>query len=445
MRGVQNQNLPLSTLFIYSRYEEEGLDIEPDVNVDTATLGKTKTSGKDGPTVDASKIDSVIVAPIKRRMFFLVVHDVIPEESSTILKITQDSTVNDVIAQALSRANKSNEKVNDYVLLEEVNKGWKKAGDRNSVTQRILEPNERPLEAQNNWKGEGKLILKKLEDDPSTRAWMTTIRSASANKERSESAENRIINDWQDKRDDEEIFLVCIYNVSKDQPYTILKASIPSTALDIISQALHKAHRNEDPKLFVLIEEIESFIDCSQNESRSKNNFTYRRVVADLENIYDVQTRWKYKGKFELKYRSELTTNDNTVVNSNHYDGKHHHFASARYSIQSTRGSLKKLSRIHRTNSKRLVSKENESATSGSANGSGNNSLVSSTQNPKASSFQNAEKPIISNLINEINRQVHSDGELSSDWDEKSTDTNNSSSLNRLKKLSIRRLKAWKT
>lgn len=37
--------------------------------------------------------------PVKRRMFFLVVYGVVPDAPSTILKITQESTTRDVIAQ----------------------------------------------------------------------------------------------------------------------------------------------------------------------------------------------------------------------------------------------------------------------------------------------------------------------------------------------------------
>ena len=35
---------------------------------------------------------------------------------------------------------------------------------------------------------------------------------------------------------DEHMFLVCVYNVSPDQPYTIFKAPTTSTAQDIITQ-----------------------------------------------------------------------------------------------------------------------------------------------------------------------------------------------------------------
>ncbi|OTF69369.1 Phosphoinositide phospholipase C-like protein [Euroglyphus maynei] len=432
LRSVLNQNLPLhlSTLFIYSSYEEEGLDIHSDTSTDQLQLPRdNKLSRIDLNKLDSTKIEPISTSSVKRRMFFLVVHGVIPEESSTILKITQDSTVNDVIAQALYKANKPNESVNDYVLLEEVDKGWEKTrpGDRSALTQRILDPNERPLEAQNNWKGDGKFILKRLADDPSTRAWMTTIRSASAHKENSHSSEKEISGEWEDKkRDENETFLVCIYNVSKDQPYTILKSLVTSTAQDIITQALHKAHRSEDPKKFVLVEEIENFIDTQPpNETKSnKNCVSYRRVLKNDENIYNVQTQWKNKGKFELKYHSDITANDNTVMKLSSLQ------QSTRYSIQmNTRDSLRKLSRMHRTYSKHFYRKESD------------DSLQRSTNQQERSMVIN---PNIVAMNDQQSRQVHSDGELSSLKDERTeNDTNetNLSSFSRLKRLSMKRLK----
>ena len=59
-------------------------------------------------------------------MFFLVVHGVMSDEPNTILKITQDSTAQDVIGWALAKANKTHESVTDYVLIEEVQRGWHK-------------------------------------------------------------------------------------------------------------------------------------------------------------------------------------------------------------------------------------------------------------------------------------------------------------------------------
>ncbi|KAG1656945.1 hypothetical protein GQR58_023687 [Nymphon striatum] len=79
---------------------------------------------------------------------------------------------------ALSKGHKlDSECIDDYILIEEVYKGWGKKDCDKVTSHRILDIDERPLEAQAQWKGEGKLILKKTGDDPSSRAWMTTIRS----------------------------------------------------------------------------------------------------------------------------------------------------------------------------------------------------------------------------------------------------------------------------
>lgn len=52
-----------------------------------------------------------------------MVYGVIPEEPSTILKITQESTTQEVLLLCLQKANISVEKVNDYILVEEVARG----------------------------------------------------------------------------------------------------------------------------------------------------------------------------------------------------------------------------------------------------------------------------------------------------------------------------------
>lgn len=378
-------------------------------------------------------------------MFFLVVHGVMAEEPSTILKITQDSTVTDVIYQSLAKANKPQENVNDYVLLEEVTRGWekKRSGDRNSMTQRILDPTERPLEAQNNWKGEGRFILKKLADDPSTRAWMTTIRSSSANKERSRRNDqscsrtnDEIIADWEDEAENE-TFLVCIFNVSEDQPYTILKASVSSTAQGIISQALIKAHRDEDSKSFVIIEEIENFSESNQNDSssfsfKSKSGIGYRRVVGDQENIYDVQTQWKNKGKFELKYRKDINTSDNTYIKV---------VSPSSSKLLRGRGSLKKLSQIHRSYSKRIQRRDNTESPSRKPTPQEQPDVLSQSnenKNPNSSTTGS-----INHKESDESRQVHSEGEIPSENEDKGKD--GISSLSRLKKLSLKRLKVWKS
>jgi len=59
------------------------------------------------------------------------------------------------------------------------------------------------------------------------------------------------------KWDDHNNFLVCVYNVSPEIPYAILKVPINSSAQDVLAQAMVKARRLENPSRFVLVEELE--------------------------------------------------------------------------------------------------------------------------------------------------------------------------------------------
>jgi len=134
LRSATNQPLPLASLFVFTSSQEEGMevavqsyhsvDIEPSGGI-AAELAAMRR--RTAPTVDLTRLesrDTIGSAPVRRRMFFLVVHGVIVDEPSTILKITQDSSTDDVIHQALSKANKPSEKAYDYVLIEEVARGW---------------------------------------------------------------------------------------------------------------------------------------------------------------------------------------------------------------------------------------------------------------------------------------------------------------------------------
>ena len=61
-----------------------------------------------------------------------------------------------LILQALSKAGRSKEHYDDYVLVEDV----QKQHDRGSC-QRILDMEESVLQAQSNWQGSGRFILRK--------------------------------------------------------------------------------------------------------------------------------------------------------------------------------------------------------------------------------------------------------------------------------------------
>lgn len=89
--------------------------------------------------------------------------------------------------------------------------------------------------------------------------WLTSIRSVSERRaivtsgedNTSGSTSNEVLISW----DDDDTFLVCVYNVSPDIPYAIMKAPINATAQDVLAQSFFKARRMENPNSFVLIED----------------------------------------------------------------------------------------------------------------------------------------------------------------------------------------------
>ncbi|XP_075223466.1 1-phosphatidylinositol 4,5-bisphosphate phosphodiesterase epsilon-1-like isoform X4 [Lycorma delicatula] len=262
LRSPQNQPLHLSTLFVYSRTEEESL-------VEGGQRGRERE-------VQEVRQDP-LPAGVKRRMFFLMVYGVVPEEPYTILKITQESTTQEVVLQALQKTGQGAEKVHDYVLVEEVSRGWERRDRDVPASQRVLDPQERPLQAQAQWQGEGRFILKRMGDDPSSRAWLSSIRSTRIKQART----------W----DEADNFLVCVYNVSPEIPYAILKVPLSACAQDVLAQALVKARRMEDPTRFVLVEELEW------------GGARQQRVLPDEENIYRTQAHWQTIGRFILRER----------------------------------------------------------------------------------------------------------------------------------------------
>jgi phosphatidylinositol phospholipase C epsilon len=161
-------------------------------------------------------------------MFFLVVHGVVAEEPYTILKVTQDTTAAEVINNALQKSGRTAESAREYVLIEEVARGWDAKEKDLPPTQRVLDSHEKPLQSQSHWKGDGKFILKRTGNDPSSRAWLSSI-SARGNRftgsegSRGDKAsrESDELQHW----GDDDNFLVCVHNVSPEIPYAILKVS----------------------------------------------------------------------------------------------------------------------------------------------------------------------------------------------------------------------------
>lgn len=376
LRNNQNQPSYLSTLFIYSRTEEESLDYNAGENAfqKEGPSSSTESSGTLG------KPDSRCPG-VKRRMFFLMVYGVVPDEPSTILKITQESTTQEVILQALQKSGLGSEKINDYVLVEEVARGWEKKDREIPATQRVLDPQECPLQAQAQWQGEGRFLLKRLGDDPSSRAWLSSIRSTRIRQPKT----------WEDADN----FLVCVYNVSADIPYAILKVPLSACAQDVLAQALIKARRLENPSQFVLIEELEYGGNKQQ------------RVLPDDENIYSTQAHWPTLGRFILHERDAVKKVRSTTFEK----------------LSKGLAKLPVGEALSDPPTSRFMKTRFPLSGLGRG-GSAKENVASVEQTPKK------------------HREVHSEGEAISD-EEKEQDF--ISTMSRLKRLSLRKFRAWKS
>lgn len=85
------------------------------------------------------------------------------------------------------------------------------------------------------------------------------------------------------KWDDHNNFLVCVYNVSPEIPYAILKVPINSSAQDVLAQAMVKARRLENPSRFVLVEELEwannaNQVQQQQRRKQQRVNILFKQV-----------------------------------------------------------------------------------------------------------------------------------------------------------------------
>ncbi|XP_019772199.2 1-phosphatidylinositol 4,5-bisphosphate phosphodiesterase epsilon-1-like, partial [Dendroctonus ponderosae] len=172
--------------------------------------------------------------------------------------------------------------------------GWEKKALSLPAAQRILDLHEKPLLAQSQWRGDGKFILKRVGDDPSSRAWLTSIRSVANRAREARKSDGAPSNAWEEN----DTFLVCIYNVSPEIPYAILKVPLNACAQDVLAQALLKARRLEDPMNFVIVEELE-WGGAAHN--------IQQRALTDYENVYRAQSSWQTIGRFILQQRSNAT------------------------------------------------------------------------------------------------------------------------------------------
>lgn len=150
----------MAALFVYSRVEEESLERTSDetdefyggntgynkidnthTSTDITKCGENREMVKLNASQDPLKIAPATMVsaniPLKRRMFFVMVYGVVTGEPFTILRATQESTTRELIAQALQKSNRTGQNVNDFILVAEVGRGWKKKDRDLPPTQRV--------------------------------------------------------------------------------------------------------------------------------------------------------------------------------------------------------------------------------------------------------------------------------------------------------------------
>ena len=273
LHNQQDQELPLSSLFICSQFHRDS----------------TPRHQEDGlPSLESLQ---------KKRMSFLVVHDISEAAPYAILKVTNDSTTQDIIKQALEKSGKIS-KTNEFVLIEEV---MKEDGEVQDVTHRMVGMNEIPLNLRSQWNTEGKFLLKRIGSDPT---WRARLGTSMMDQERKVSTYCRTPADSfelseEDESEGDNNFLVCVFNVCPGVAHTILQVPKTSSASEVIAQALLKARRNDQPEDFILIEESEVM------DPKKKSKKTYQRCLDDDENVFLVQSGWKETGKLTMLEREK--------------------------------------------------------------------------------------------------------------------------------------------
>lgn len=447
LRSPTNQALNMAALFVYSRVEEESLERTSDdadefcsTSVDKYESGAVCSGTTEGNietnklAKELQKMAPVISSniPLKRRMFFVMVYGVITEEPFTILRATQESTTKELIAQALQKSNRSGQNVNDYILVEEVSRGWRKKDRDLPATQRVLDMQEKPLQAQAMWSGEGRFIFKKIGNDPSSRAWLTSIRSVSERRSTLAVAADNTGNDGTTSSwDDDDTFLVCIYNVSPDIPYAILKVPMNATAQDVLAQSLLKARRMENPNNFVLIEELE----YGSTGSGPTSNTQQRPLVND-DNIFKTQAGWKTIGRFILQEKSQVTPSMRRHRIA--IDKISRGFSISRAAVLSTASKNPIQAALSDPTTQRCNKIKGESS---------GHSAMSTAIHMGSGIFRakgNSEKEFAScSPHRQKHREVHSEGETLSEDENRERDL--MSTMYRFKKMSMKKLKAWKS
>lgn len=257
-------------------------------------------------------------------------------------------------------------------------------------------------------------------NDPSSRAWLSSIRSVANREREARKSDGGPCNAWEEN----DTFLVCIYNVSPEIPYAILKVPLNACSQDVLAQALLKARRLEDPMNFVIVEELE-WGGASHN--------IQQRAIADYENIYNAQSHWQTIGRFIMQERANTTPTSlrkNRITSSLRLatlDRISRGLSVARNVASSSMKMPVQVALSDPTTSSKFKHKSSDDK-----NKSGSRGKVHAEKEPTPSS--SAPKK------SEMTREVHSEGETLSDEDVKESDI-----MSRLRKVSFRKFKEWKS
>ena len=323
-----DQPLPLSQLFLCSQLADGDLvedDFDSDGGLNLGDSGLVTSHSNSMPTATIPKTE---VPQGRKRMSFLVVHDISEHSPYAILKVPEHATTRDVIRQALIKAGGNGGSEHEYVLLEEVLVPSANGDDfitAPPTQQRMVGMDERPLHLRNKWKSDSKFVLKRVGADPSWRARLGNMIQENNNQvpeikedEEGESLEAEETKEPVDIKKDVDNFLVCIFNVSSKVSYSILQVPRTSTATDVITLALSKSRRGEDvgeddeelrPEKYVLVEETDPpavLQNYSGNSNGKKGKGKRKRVLDNTENVYLVQLAWKGAGRLILEKKEKL-------------------------------------------------------------------------------------------------------------------------------------------
>lgn len=437
LRSSTNLLLNMASLFIYSRIEEETIDSCYD---ESLLLSAADHRSKANLSLMESKLLNNQLNMNdndkgKRKTFFLTVYGVSPDEPYTILKVIQESMTKDVLQQALIKGGIPLENLNDFVLVEEVYSSWEKKDRSQPPKQRMLDATEKPLQAQAKWKGEGRFILKKIGDDPSSRAWLSTVRRVGAAldrqseqymttpyaKDNNSSSNKTSLNASSASQQDMtlvenvEHFVVCVYNVSPDIPYAMLRVPLKATAQDVLAQALLKARRFDNPNNFVLLEEI---------QPNNTNTPVHQRIMQQDESVYKTQANWKTLGRFIIQERTQSTPSILRKVKSID-KGKGLSIARpSKFPIQSM---------LSDPTTSRIKPKSSESSSSS------HHHATDRKSKHKYSPDQYMDFP--SYYSHHHHRSHYSEGETLSEEESKDDFL---STITRLKRMSMKKIKSWK-